>query len=226
VDGSVVTSIRSSADLLTRLHHLGYDNPSRDPWWWPNTGEFQTVISAIMTQNTTWISVEKSLKNLVDAFLLDPRSLTDAPREQLEELIRPSGYYRNKARNIQEIAQALMDDFGDFETFTAKVTRDWLMSRRGVGHETADAILNYACYREAMVVDSYTARLLEALKQSQKDYRAVQSWMLEGVEAGCRAAFPDLSLAQCYARYHGMVVEYCKVNRAGKRIDAAPLMSI
>ncbi len=216
--------IQTSSDLLLRLKSLGYDNPTRDPWWWPNSGGFVTLIGAILTQNTTWTSVEKSLKNLADASLLDPQSLAGAPREYLEELIRPSGYYRNKARNLQEIARALMDDFGDFATFSREVTRDWLMSRRGVGHETADAILCYACYQEAMVVDSYTARLLEALGHGQKDYLSVQSWMLQGIKAGCRSVFPELPLAQCYARYHGMVVEYCKVNRTGKRIDVSSLL--
>jgi len=215
--------IHTSSDLLIRLHQLSYDNPSRDPWWWPNTGTFETVIGAILTQNTTWLSVEKSLSNLAEA--LTPETLSAMPTEELEAHIRPSGYYRNKARNLQELSRAMLDDFGNFETFTAEVTRDWLMSRRGIGNETADAILNYACYREAFVVDSYTARLLEALGYPQKDYLAVQRWMLSGVESGCREVFSDLSLAQCYARYHGMVVEYCKVNRVGKRIDIASLAS-
>ncbi len=215
--------IQTSSDLLFRLHHLGYDNPTRDPWWWPDSGRFATLIGAILTQNTTWESVEKSLSGLQNAEWLEPHALAAAPRRELETLIRPSGYYRNKARNLQEIAQAIIDDFGDFEIFARRVCRNWLMRRRGVGRETADAILNYACYREAFVADSYTARLLEALGHGQKDYPAVQSWMLDGIEEGCQATFPDLPRAQCYARYHGMVVEYCKTHRTGKRIDVESL---
>jgi hypothetical protein len=49
--------------------------------------------------------------------------------------------------------------------------------------------------------------------------------MLEGIEAGCRSVFPELPLAQCYARYHGMVVEYCKGNRVGKQIKIDALIA-
>ncbi len=215
--------IATSFDLLILLHTLGYDNSTRDPWWWPHSGTFETLVGAILTQNTTWQSVEKSLDALRQAGLLSPEAFVQTPVEVLEPLIRPSGYYRNKSRNLQALSRALLDDFGDFETFAVQVSRDWLMARRGVGNETADAILNYACYREAMVVDSYTARLLEALGHPQPDYFHVQGWMLEGLPDGCRQVFPNLPLAQCCARYHGMVVEYAKVNKKGKRVDVEPL---
>ncbi len=216
--------IHTSTDLLLRLHSLGYDDPTRDPWWWPDSGTFGTVISAVLTQNTTWRSVERSLEALRKYDLLKPHTLIRAETELLEECIRPSGYYRNKARNLQELTQAMLKDFGDFETFARKVGRDWLMARRGIGNETADAILNYACYREAFVVDSYTARLLEALGYPQPDYAALQRWMLKGIEVGCPACFPHLPKAQCYARYHGMVVEYCKANRTGGQIEVDTLI--
>ena len=215
--------ITTSSDLLLHLHILGYDNPTRDPWWWPHSGKFETLVGAILTQNTTWQSVEKSLDALRQAGFLIPETLVQTSVDVLESLIRPSGYYRNKSRNLQALSRALLDDFGDFETFAVQVSRDWLMARRGVGNETADAILNYACYREAMVVDSYTARLLEALGHPQPGYLRVQSWMLEGLPDGCRQVFPDLPLAQCHARYHGMVVEYGKVNKKGQRVDVEPL---
>jgi len=218
--------IHTSTDLLLRLHTLGYDNPTRDPWWWPNSGTFETAISAILTQNTTWTSVEKSLENLEAHALLNPEDLAGTETSTLETLIRPSGYYRNKARNLQAFSHVLLTDFGDFETFVSHVSREWLLARRGIGNETADAILNYACYRETFVVDSYTARLLEALGEGQNGYASVQAWMLDGVGTGCQVVFPDLPLAQCYARYHGMVVEYCKVNRTGSQIEVSLLENI
>ena len=216
--------ISSSSDLLLRLHTLGYDNADRDPWWWPRSGRFETVVGAILTQNTTWQSVERSLDALRHADLLRPEALAEVPTEVLEPLIRPSGYYRNKARNLQALSRAFLEAYGDFATFADRVNRDWLMAQRGIGNETADAILNYACSREAMVVDSYTARLLEALGYPQPDYLRMQSWMVAGVSEGCGEAFPQMPLAQCYARYHGMVVEYGKVNRRGKEIDVSELM--
>ena len=217
--------ISTSSDLLLRLYSLGYDNPSRDPWWWPHSGKFETLVGAILTQNTTWKSVEVSLKNLEKKGFLDLETLASTPLEILEPLVRPSGYFRNKSRNLQQLSRNVMAMFGSFEGFAAEVGRDWLMAQRGIGNETADAILNYACYREAMVVDSYTARLLEALGSSQPDYLHVQSWMLDGLSKGCRQVFPAISLAQCYARYHGMVVEYAKVHRSGRSIDVSELQA-
>ena len=164
-----------------------------------------------------------SLGNLEREGLLAPEALANIPLERLESLVRPSGYFRNKSYNLQQLSRKILETFGSFEGFASEVDRDWLMVQRGIGNETADAILNYACYREVMVVDSYTARLLEALDYPQSDYLHVQSWMLQGLPEGCRKVFPDLPLAQCYARYHGMVVEYAKVNKRGKQVDVEPL---
>ena len=56
--------IDTSLELLSRLKSLGYDNASRDPWWWPNSGTFEVVAGAILTQNANWERVELSLENL------------------------------------------------------------------------------------------------------------------------------------------------------------------
>ncbi|WP_456434137.1 3-methyladenine DNA glycosylase [Nitratifractor sp.] len=216
--------ITNSFELLSRLKALGYDNPSRDPWWWPNSGSFETVVGAILTQNTAWERVEVSLDNLRNAGLLHPEVLAEYPEASLEALIRPSGFYRAKGRALREFSRRLLEDFGDFAAFAEGVDREWLLARRGVGLETADAILNYACYKEAFVVDSYTARLLGALGYELQSYEAVQEWMLEGLSGREEELFCGMGRAQCYARCHGMVVEYCKAHRTGRRIDPTPLL--
>ncbi len=217
--------ITDSFDLLFRLKNLGYDNVSRDPWWWPNSGRFETLVGAILTQNTRWDRVERSLENLRAEELLSADRLARYPLLSLEALIRPSGFHRAKARNLQELSRKILEDFGSFEEFRSGVERSWLLERRGVGPETADAILNYACYREAFVVDSYTARLLQALGYQLESYDAVQTWILEGIEGREGELFPDLGKAQSYARSHGMIVEYCKANREGRRVLVDPLLA-
>jgi len=210
--------ISDSLDLLLRLKSLGYDNASRDPWWWPNSGTFEVVVGAILTQNANWQRVEISLENLRNEDLLNPERLAEYPVNSLETLIRPSGFHTAKARNLRELSRSILQDFGDFEAFHAEVDREWLLGKRGIGPESADAILNYACHREAFVVDSYTARLLGALGYELEDYAEVQAWMLEGIEGRHEELFPGFSCAQVYARAHGMVVEYCKVNRKGREV--------
>ena len=216
--------IRDSFELLFRLKKLGYDNTSRDPWWWPASGTFEVVVGAILTQNSNWERVERSLENLRNEDLLNPEKLAEYPAASLEALIRPSGFQTAKGRNLRTLSREIVESFGSFSAFREEVDREWLLARRGIGPETADAILNYACYREAFVVDSYTARLLNAVGYEFGDYDAVQEWMLEGLEGKSERLLPGLCTAQCYARAHGMIVEYCKVNRRGRKIDPSGLL--
>jgi len=208
--------ISDSFELLFRLKTLGYDNASRDPWWWPNSGTFEVVVGAILTQNANWQRVEISLGNLRNEDLLNPERLAEYPVNSLEALIRSSGFHTAKARNLRELSRSILEDFGDFEAFCGEVDREWLLGRRGIGPESADAILNYACHRAAFVVDSYTARLLRALGYELADYAELQAWMLEGIGGRHEELFSGFSPGQVYARAHGMVVEYCKINRKAR----------
>ncbi len=216
-------TIVNSYELLSCLKTVGYDNASRDPWWWPASGSFEVVVGAILTQNANWERVERSLENLRNEALLDPEKLAQYPAASLEALIRPSGFHTAKGRNLRDLSRKMLERFGSFAAFRREVDREWLLARRGIGPETADAILNYACYREAFVVDSYTARLLNALGYEFDGYDALQEWMVAGLEGESRRLFPLLTRAQCYARAHGMVVEYCKANRRGRKIDVSAL---
>lgn len=218
--------ISSSTELFLKLKSLGYDNSSRDPWWWPQSGRFEVVITAILTQNTSWNNVEKALANLASNNLVTLDALANSNIEVLQELIRPSGFYKAKAKNILQLSKNIVESFGTFEAFQELVTREWLLEQRGIGSESADAILNYACYKEAFVVDSYTNRLLFAFGYSFESYDTLQEWIVEDFYSGYSDVFPSLDRAQAYARAHGMVVEYCKVNKRGKAVDVALLNKI
>ena len=86
--------------------------------------------------------------------------------------------------------------------------------------------MNYACYKEAFVVDSYTKRLLDAFGYTLNLYEEIQDWMLEGIYRRTNELFPEMKAAQAYARAHGMVVEYCKENKIGRKIDIEPLSKL
>jgi len=216
--------LRDSFELLLILKRLGYDRAERDEWWWPASGTFQTVVGAILTQNTRWERVEISLENLEKLELLSLHAMANADGRLLEEAIRPSGFYRNKARVLRELAQKMLGEFSTFENFAQTVDREWLLQRRGIGPESADAILNYACYKEAFVVDSYTARLLGALAFTMEGYDEIAQWFVEGIYERYEELFPSLCRAQCYARSHGMIVEYCKAKRRGSRISVGEIL--
>jgi len=203
---------------LERLHLL----ENSPPLWWPAYGTFEVVVGAILTQNTQWSRVQISLDNLRNNGLLSSDALAHCDVEVLMELIRPSGLFKAKAQNIIRLSRAMMDDFGDFENFSFSVDRDWLLSQKGVGPETADSILCYACARPAMVVDSYTARLLNAFGYEFESYDELQEWC----EAGVRISCDEIQLPAAFARFHGMIVEYVKGNSKGKVVVITETLEI
>ena len=203
-------------DILIKIKELGYDNISRDSWWWPNSGTFEVVIGAILTQNTKWENVEKSLKNLRDNDLLSLEKLSYIELQTLELLITPSGFYRQKSKYIKLLSNNIISEFKTFNNFKNRVNREWLLNQKGIGKESADAILNYACYKEAFVVDAYTNRLLNAFGYQFESYDELQDWIVEQIYNNYSKIFPTLSRANAYARIHGMIVEYVKDNSKGR----------
>jgi len=138
-------------------------------YWWPNAATFEVVVGAVLTQNTSWKNVEKSLQNL-EGFL-DLDSFITLHVKELKQKIRPSGFYNQKAPRLLALAKNIKSTFGTFENFQQEVTREWLLLQLGIGQESADAILCYACLRKEMVVDTYTKRLLKSFNIEFKNYK-------------------------------------------------------
>jgi len=180
----------------------------RNPYWWPNAGTFEVVVGAVLTQNTTWHAVEKSLKALEHALTLE--TFSGLQEEVLKEAIRPSGYYNQKAERLLLLAKAIEREFGTFDAFQHGVTRQWLLSQKGIGPETADSILCYGCFREEMVVDTYTRRLLKTYGIVWKEYERYKAYLEEGIRTRFEGAY-----ALRFARFHGMIVEYGKQMKRG-----------
>src|SRR5579872_1353264 len=131
--------------------------------WWPATSRFEVIVGAYLTQNTSWSNVEIALRNLRTARVLSLDGIRGIPRPRLEKLIRSSGYFRQKARNLKTFVKFLDSNYGGsltrmFAQPTA-VLREQLLGLNGVGPETADSILLYAGQHSVFVVDAYTRRL-------------------------------------------------------------------
>jgi endonuclease-3 related protein len=219
--------ITDSYALLEALKKLGIRADERDPNWWPRSMTFEVVVGAILTQQTKWEKVEKSLENLKDAGLLSLEAVADAEIKLLQTLVKPSGFYNTKAKRLQLLCRNIMLDFGDFAAFQEGVDREWLLAQKGVGEESADAILNYACGREVMVVDSYTQRLLEALGYGFESYGEIQAWLHWGIAENWTKVVQlygqELPLSTIYSRFHGKIVEYAKVHIRGKSVNKEEL---
>ena len=219
--------MQSSYELFRSLKNMGYLKTLRDPLWWPKSSTFEVIIGAVLTQQTKWERVEESLVNLKKAGLMSPETLSDATVDQIAKLIKPSGFYNTKASRLQILCQNILNDFKTFKHFQAEVSREWLLQQKGIGMESADSILCYACRREVLVVDSYTDRLLKALGYHFDNYMQIQAWMQEGIEANFdkinKMYDIDMTLHTIYAHFHGMIVEFSKEHKRGKVIHTETL---
>ena len=213
-----MTELSDSWELYTALERLNLLQNSQ-PLWWPQHGTFEVVVGAILTQNTQWTRVTVSLANLAQAGVLTLEALSKIDPEVLMELIRSSGLIKAKAKNIILLCQAMLNEFGSFEVFTHEVSREWLLRQKGIGPETADSILCYACMREVMVVDSYTARLLRAFGYEFENYSDLQEWCERGIREHCDTKM----LQHTFSRLHGMIVEFVKRNTNGKSVIISEL---
>lgn len=218
----------NSFELLVALKKIGYIKNERDPYWWPHSGTFLCFISTILTQNTKWENVQKALLNLETKCITDLDSLILLKQDELAALIKPVGFYNTKSKRILDLAFAIKKRFENLKNFCNEVTREWLLAQKGLGAESVDAILNYVCYKDEMVVDSYTARLLHAFGYELNEYDEIKEWLQKGIlqhlskiEELYQKKMP---LAQIYARFHGKIVEYVKENSKARVLDIKPLL--
>ncbi len=134
--------------------------------WWPGDGPFETIVGAILTQNTAWTAVERALTNLKAAGCLTPRAIREMPEADLALLIRPSGYFNAKARKLKAVAAHLAaydDDPTRWRSRDLKELRAELLSVYGIGPETADDLVLYVAGLPSFVIDAYTRRIVQRL---------------------------------------------------------------
>jgi endonuclease-3 related protein len=132
--------------------------------WWPAQSRFEMIVGAYLTQNTAWTNVEKALANLRTARVLSVGGVRRITAAELEQLIHPAGYFRQKAKRLKVFVEFLDRQYrGSLERLFAQPTsklREELLSLNGIGLETADSILLYAGNHPIFVVDAYTRRIL------------------------------------------------------------------
>ncbi|GHV60330.1 3-methyladenine DNA glycosylase [Campylobacterota bacterium] len=217
--------IDNSADLLIALDRLKLIDDDRYPHWWRSYGSWWIIVEAILTQQTKWENVEKSVENLKNLGVKSLKSLLDADVQKVALAITPAGFYNQKTARILQLAARMQKDFGGFEQFCENAQREWLLECTGIGFETADSILCYGCKKAVMTADNYSAKLLAALGFETDEYSAVQEWLIAGVQAERKRIAEILPLedAELYAYFHGLIVEFCKGQKRGQ-IDITPLV--
>lgn len=144
-----------------------YYTKFRDPY-------FEIALGAILTQNTAWVNVTKALINLYSAHTLTPKQILKLDHFRLQKLIRPAGYFRQKAKKIKLFCQWLVDecdgDLLELKKYPTKKIREKLLAQWGIGRETADSIILYALNRPIFVIDTYTKRFCAECGIIYKNY--------------------------------------------------------
>lgn len=191
--------------------------------WWPGDTQFEIIVGAVLTQNTTWTNVEHAIENLKSQALLSPETMLNTSDKHLQEAIRPTGYFRIKSERLKAVVQALITQGGkDFKTFKTMSTDDFrtfLLKTKGVGPETADSILLYAFDRPVFVVDAYTRRILSRMGMltGKETYTEIQAFMQDNLPY-------DINL---YKDFHAQIVNLAKVFCKTKPIcDKCPIKDI
>ncbi len=171
--------------------------------------KFEIIIGAILTQNTNWKNVEKALYNLSKNNLLNINKIKKIKKEKLAKLIKPAGYYNQKAERLKLIA--------DFISKNSNPTREQLLNVKGIGPETADSILLYAYNKPFFVIDAYTKRIFQRLGYKADDYEGWQRQFMNNLPKNTKI----------FNEYHALLAELGK-NHCKKRpvCDKCPIKNI
>ena len=183
--------------------------------WWPAKTAWEVIVGAILTQNTAWANVEKAIARLVEAGVLEARKMRRLEERTLAELIHPAGTYRVKASRLKRFVEFFFERYdGDLKTMfqtPPDTLRVELLGVRGIGRETADAILLYAGQ-----LDAYTARILRRhrLLDEEADYEQIKEFFESRLPR-------DVDL---YNEYHALLVQVGKQHcRPRARCAGCPL---
>jgi endonuclease III related protein len=191
--------------------------------WWPARTRLEVILGAILTQNTSWRNAAFAITNLRRAGLLSWRGLRSATLSRLEGCVHPAGFFRQKAKAIHNFADWLAREhngsldrlfsLGDSEL------RERLLELRGLGPETADAIMLYAAGRATFVADAYTRRILgrHGILPEDAGYDDTQAVLHRHLPRE----------AECYNEFHALLVELGKrhCTRQRPRCSGCPLES-
>jgi endonuclease III related protein len=165
--------------------------------WWPAQTAFEVIVGAYLTQNTAWVNVEHAMRNLRREGVLSIERIRSTSLSKLEQLVRPAGYFRQKAQRLKTFVQFLDKEYGGslrrmFAEPTPKL-REKLLALNGVGPETADSILLYAGGHPVFVVDAYTRRVFErhAVLTGKEKYEEIRTLFEKAMEVETGGGWQD-----------------------------------
>jgi endonuclease-3 related protein len=186
--------------------------------WWPAQTPFEVILGAYLTQNTAWKAVERSLANLKAKGALTMKGIRAVPIEELQILIRPSGFHTRKAPALKAFVAMVDEEFaGSLDVMAAAPTaalRRRLLALPGLGPESADAILLYALGHPVPVADEYLRRIVERHRlgtvppgRNRKEYESLVQLTRQAF-----ASDPPAGHARLFNEFHALTVAVGKAH--------------
>ncbi len=182
-----------------------YSHPRKEREAW------EIMVGAILTQNTSWKNVEKAIKALLPKNCLDMECIANVDKNELASMIRPAGYYNQKAERLQNLAGYILENWGSLSEFFKRTTmeiREELLSLKGIGKETADSILLYAGKKPIFVVDAYTRRIFTRLGLIPREDIGYDE--IRGMVEESFSKEPAETRRKTFNEFHALLVEHAK----------------
>ena len=206
--------------MLTLFHSL-FDIYGEQHWWPSKSGKrWEIVAGAILVQNTAWTNVEKALDNLEAAGLMSPDGILSVPDDDLREIIRPAGFFKQKSAYLKAVAEFFRIHEKTFQrSKDIPAMRQRLLAVKGIGRETADDILLYAFKKPVFIIDAYTRRVAERHLglNGGLPYEALQKIFMDVLP-------PDADL---YGEYHALILalgkDSCRKSGCGEVCRSLPV---
>lgn len=203
----------SSLPILQEYYRTLFDAHGPQHWW-PGRSRFEVIVGAILVQNTAWKNAEAAIRNLRRGKLLTPAAMHAASLPHLASLIRPSGYFRQKAKKLKAFTEFLFERYAGSlpRMFRSPIPalRGQLLGIHGIGPETADSILLYAGKQPVFVVDAYARRILERHGLAKPDHS------YEQLRSVFETSLPEQP--QLLNEFHALIVhtakQFCRKSEA------------
>ena len=188
--------------IFQRLMH-GY-GPQK---WWPAETPFEVMVGSVLTQNTSWVNVERAIGNMKKQNALSASRIATMTHERLARLLTPVGYFNVKATRLKNFCQWYLAHGGQrqLQKIPTETLRHLLLEVNGIGPETADDMLLYAFGRPVFVIDAYTRRLFVRLgiidgRESYETLRSLFETKLARVK----------EKVTLFNEYHALIVHHAK----------------
>ncbi|MFB6088972.1 MAG: endonuclease III domain-containing protein [Candidatus Aenigmatarchaeota archaeon] len=191
-------------DKLEEIYDVLLENFGEQEWW-PADSNFEVIVGAILTQNTSWKNVEKVINRMKQEEILSMENIIEIKEDKLQQIIRPSGFYRQKARRLKRISKQIYESASSLEDFfedkNIDELRKELLNIKGIGKETADSIILYSAHKPSFVVDAYTKRIFKRIGMDiGESYNEIKSFLEDNLHED----------VEIYKEYHALLVELAK----------------